>query len=138
MKHKKEVLFRVRVRGVVISNKKILLVKENGKNWETPGGIVEEGEKFEDALKREVIEETGYDVAVENVFFITYKRFSKKIYNLHIFYKIIPKVKISKPEKDIEGIKWFNIKELKELFDKDKIDYHDIDFFTYVINKNLL
>jgi ADP-ribose pyrophosphatase YjhB (NUDIX family) len=38
MKNKKEVIFRVRVRGVVVKNKKILLVKEKGKNWETPGG----------------------------------------------------------------------------------------------------
>jgi ADP-ribose pyrophosphatase YjhB (NUDIX family) len=36
MKNKKEVIFRVR--GVVVKNKKILLVKEKGKNWETPGG----------------------------------------------------------------------------------------------------
>ncbi|MEM5879644.1 MAG: NUDIX hydrolase [Candidatus Aenigmatarchaeota archaeon] len=138
MRHKKELLFKVRVRGIAINNKKILLVKENGGNWETPGGIVEDEEKFEDALKREMLEETGYDIGVGNIIFITYKKFSQKTCNLHIFYKILLKSKISEPEKDIEGIKWFDIKELKKLIDKNEVDYHDIDFFNYAINKRLL
>jgi len=138
MKNKKEAIFRVRVRGVVVKNKKILLVKEKGKNWETPGGVVEKGETLEDALRREMKEETGYDVDLKNFFFVSYKKFSEKFYNLHIFLRASLKSKISEPEKDIEGIKWFDAKELKKLINKDKADYHDVDLFKHIINQKLV
>jgi ADP-ribose pyrophosphatase YjhB (NUDIX family) len=58
--------------GVVVRmDDKILLVqrkKEPGRGlWSIPGGLVELGEKVEDAAKREVKEETGLDVEIEEV-----------------------------------------------------------------------
>jgi NADH pyrophosphatase NudC (nudix superfamily) len=100
--------------------------------------VVEKGETFEEALGREMKEETGYDVDVKNIFFVSYKKFSEKFYNLHIFYKASLKSKISEPEKDIEGIKWFDVKELKKLIEKNKVDYHDVDLFKHIINRELV
>ena len=37
----------------------ILLVKSPWRGWEYPGGLIEPGETFQDALKREVREEAG-------------------------------------------------------------------------------
>ena len=51
---------------MIFEDEKILLV-ERGKEplkgyWSLPGGIVETGEKLEEAIRREVAEETGLDV----------------------------------------------------------------------------
>ena len=66
--------FRPSVYGVIIENEKVLLSKQ-WDGYDFPGGGVEIGEEINDALKREVKEETGLDievgriVACENSFF---------------------------------------------------------------------
>lgn len=60
----------VSVFGVVTNQAgELLLVRTywRGETWEPPGGQVEEGEPLDDALKREVREETGLDVRVVGV-----------------------------------------------------------------------
>lgn len=41
--------------------------KSNFGKWEMPGGKVERGESFEEALRREVWEETGLEIVLEHV-----------------------------------------------------------------------
>lgn len=38
--------------------------KTNPSKWELPGGKIEAEEQFDDALKREILEETGFTVAI--------------------------------------------------------------------------
>ena len=58
--------------GIVVnSNGEILLVKNNRRGWEFPGGQVEVGENVIDALKREIMEEAGIDIEVGEVFCIS-------------------------------------------------------------------
>ncbi len=58
------------VRGIIKKNDEILVVKRHPKSktdpgmWELPGGKVEKGEYFVDALVREIKEETDLDVDV--------------------------------------------------------------------------
>jgi 8-oxo-dGTP diphosphatase len=57
---------------LIFEDGKILLV-ERGKEplkgfWSIPGGIVETGEKLEEGIRREVLEETGLDVEPYSMF----------------------------------------------------------------------
>lgn len=55
--------------GIVLNEKgEILLVKDRRSGWVFPGGMVEEGENVIDAVKREVMEETGIDIEVGEIF----------------------------------------------------------------------
>ncbi len=54
------VLFRTAVRGIIVNNRKLLLVTNKFGDYKFPGGGVEENESLEDALSREILEETGY------------------------------------------------------------------------------
>ena len=65
---------RVRVAIVVVHDGKILLVehtKEERKYWLLPGGGLEWGEGLKEALSREVEEETGLEVEVGDLLFVS-------------------------------------------------------------------
>ncbi len=51
--------YRVSVKAKIRQNDKIILVKEDNKNWDLPGGGVEHNESIMDALHRELKEEIG-------------------------------------------------------------------------------
>lgn len=62
--------FRPSVYALIVDNGKIITLrnKGNGKIW-FPGGGVDIGEKMEDALKREIKEETGLDAEISELAF---------------------------------------------------------------------
>lgn len=58
--------------GALIFKRESILLVERGKQplkgyWSLPGGVLEVGEHLGDAIRREVKEETGLDVAPESV-----------------------------------------------------------------------
>ena len=56
---------KVSVAAMVHDGKgKILLVNSPWRGWEYPGGLIEPGESFEAALKREVREESGIEIEI--------------------------------------------------------------------------
>jgi len=57
-----EVKERIAVRGVVWDGNKLLIIQTNKGDYKFPGGGMESGESYEDTLRREIMEETGYKV----------------------------------------------------------------------------
>jgi 8-oxo-dGTP pyrophosphatase MutT (NUDIX family) len=60
---------KIRVRAVIIENKKLLAIKRTKPDlvyWVIPGGGVETGETKEDALMRECQEELGVKIKIRN------------------------------------------------------------------------
>ena len=55
----KSAYYRVSVKAKIEQDGKILLVKEDGKDWDLPGGGIEHNESIAEALKRELKEEIG-------------------------------------------------------------------------------
>ena len=79
----------VSVAGLVYNdNDEILLLESPRRGWEYPGGMVEPGEALQDALIREIKEETGVDVEITG-FIGVCKNIQKDVVNIDFSCKYI-------------------------------------------------
>ena len=112
----------VGVGAVIVKGNKILLVKragEPGKGlWSIPGGLVEIGESIKDAARREVKEETGLDVRVDEVADVTEiiirdeKNRVKHHYVIVDFFAVPLKGEL-RASSDALEVRWVEFKDLK-------------------------
>ncbi len=111
------------MRGLLKKDGKILLLKRhpnsktNPNCWELPGGKVESGEDFDDAIIREFNEETGLSIELNDLLGAVQEDFPHKktialIMNVDISSKN-PEVKISEEHVDFKWVKMEEIKDLK-------------------------
>ena len=109
------------VRGIIKnSDDEILIVKRHPKSrtdpemWELPGGKVESGEFFTDALVREIKEETNLDVSVGDFCEAIQNDYSHKrtVQIMMYLENIEGEVKISDEHTDW---KWATLEEIKTL-----------------------
>ena len=52
------------IKGVLLVDRRVLLVKNSRDEWELPGGRIDEGEDHAETLSREFAEELSIDVAM--------------------------------------------------------------------------
>lgn len=103
---------------VLIDNRKEKKLESADGKWELPGGKIEFGESPEEAVKREVYEETGYNVEVKQI--VPYSNVSVWEYQNCIQHTIvfsyICKLKDEKhiniKDKGINEYRWINYDEL--------------------------
>lgn len=83
---------RVRINALIYKNESLLLIKHRNigpqnELWIPPGGGLEFGESIEDALKREVLEETGLSVKTYDYQFI-YEFINPPLHAVEIFFRV--------------------------------------------------
>lgn len=122
----KKLSFNISVYGIIIKDGKILLSKQ-WDGYDFPGGTIKIGERIEDALEREVWEETGIKVKADKLvgcfdsFFISpYK--NKNLHSFTIYYTCknikgeISMKNIAPFEKTyIKGAEWISLNKIRKL-----------------------
>ncbi|NCO11073.1 hypothetical protein CO038_02750 [Candidatus Pacearchaeota archaeon CG_4_9_14_0_2_um_filter_39_13] len=110
----------VAVAGIIEDKGKIFLTKRNralveGGKWCLPGGHVDKWERAEDAMKRELKEETGLDARSARLLFV-HEEFDRRL-NLHaivFIYKLSVKGK-AKKSWEVKESRWFTRKEIEKM-----------------------
>ncbi len=108
----------------VRNNNKILFVQENKKEvkglWNLPGGKVKPTEDIFETAKREVLEETGYNIKLDSLLliqnFVTNKGEMLIIY-LNAFLDNVNQKDYR--ENEINDVKWLTLEEIKNIPKKD-------------------
>lgn len=128
------------VRGICEYKGKVLLLKIRSRSahdagkWEIPGGKVKKCEFFDDALKREYMEETGLEIDVDSLYNVVRNDYvacktSEEIKSVQLIMKVTcesDEVTIS-CEHDEYG--WFSWEEVRQMIENDQLTVPAIDAF---------
>lgn len=123
--------------GIIVKNSKILLTRRNkkiteGGKWSLPGGHIKYGEKAEDAIKREVKEETGLNVKKAKFLFYFDESIPRiKIHNLTLIF-LIKTSGNPQPNREVSEMKWFSKKEIEKM----NLAFYNKDILKKFFRKN--
>jgi len=112
--------------AIIRKNNEVLLAKKIEKlhpaglegKWHFPGGVVENRETLEEALRREMREELGIEIEINELVGIGHN-FNpnwkgKRNYAVLVYFECFPKSKKIRPSDDIVDVKWVKGKEISE------------------------
>lgn len=126
--------FRTVVKALITHRGRVLLGKKEvsedhpiGGKWHVLGGHLEKGEQPEEAVKREVKEETGLEVDVHQVVDIsTFAWEDGENDSIQIFYHVEADNDEAEPMDDLEEVEWVEPEDLKdELSDLEASRFED-------------
>lgn len=111
--------YSIGVGGVVVHDKKVLLVRrvrgEDTGEWAIPGGFVEKEEKIEDAIIREIEEETNIKVKVTGLVAVRNRLYKDEnsVYFIFLLKSTTEKMEVEQSE--VDKAKFFTLTEIKKL-----------------------
>ena len=128
------------VRGICEYNGKILLLKlrsisahDPGK-WEIPGGKVKKNEFFDDALRREYLEETGLEIEIDSLYNAIQKNYTacktgESIKSIQLIMKVSVKTDevVISDEHAMYG--WFTKEEIEDMIASNELTPPAINAF---------
>ena len=128
------------VRGICEYNNRILLLKlrsisaHDAGKWEIPGGKVKKNEFFDDALKREYLEETGLEIEIDSLYNAIQKDYTacktgESIKSIQLIMKVSVKTDeiVISDEHAMYG--WFTIEEIMNMIENNELTPPAINAF---------
>jgi 8-oxo-dGTP diphosphatase len=82
--------------------------------WDIPGGFLEPWELPAEAAVREVREETGLDVRIQNLLTIVVDTYAQREYTLNLYYLTQIVGGVLQPADDLADVRWFGPDELPD------------------------
>lgn len=119
------------VKGIILYNARVLIIKRSynddigGGHWEFVGGKVNQGESLEEALIREVQEETSLEIVIDKILYATTSKIDPKNTTVVIVYKCLAQNNHIQLSKEHSEYRWVFEKELRELVSMDIIEDMD-------------
>ncbi len=104
----------------ILNNNKILMVQENKVDikglWDLPGGKVKIGEDIKQAVIRETLEETGYNIELNSILLMQNYVTSKGVLLIIYFNAALQDLKQEEFRKDeISNVKWLSLEEIESI-----------------------
>ena len=118
------------VRGICEYNGKFLLLKIRSKSshdagrWESPGGKVKKCEYFDNALKREYLEETGLEVDVDSLLNVIRRDYTacktnEEVKSIQLIMGVTCQSDSVTISEEHDDYGWFSRDEIDEMISKD-------------------
>lgn len=130
-------------RGICEYNGKILLLKVRSKSshdagkWEIPGGKVKKHEFFDEALKREFMEETGLEINIDSLYNVIQNEYTacksdEKIKSIQLIMNVSSSTDEVKISDEHDEYNWFTRQELQDLIDGEMLSKAAMNSFNKV------
>lgn len=128
------------VRGICEFNGKILLLKIRSRSahdagrWEIPGGKVKKCEYFDEALKREYLEETGLEIDVNSLLNVVRKDYTacktqEEVKSIQLIMKVTCQSDDVTISEEHDDYGWFAMDEIDEMISKGMLTPPAVDAF---------